>query len=42
MAELGFDQLHLHHVGQEQREFIEVFGEKVLPEIDRAPIEAAP
>ncbi len=31
---LGFDEVYLHHVGQEQREFLEVFGERVLPELD--------
>ncbi len=31
-AELGFDRIYLHHVGQEQSEFIRVFGEQVLPE----------
>jgi len=30
-AELGFDEINLHHVGQEQRAFIEAFGEHVLP-----------
>jgi probable non-F420 flavinoid oxidoreductase len=34
LAELGFDQVYLHHVGQEQREFIDVFGTRVLPELD--------
>ena len=29
--ELGFEQLYLHNVGRNQREFIEVFGERVLP-----------
>lgn len=29
--ELGFDELLLHHVSREQEQFIEVFGEKVLP-----------
>lgn len=33
-AELGFDQIYLHHVGQDQREWIEVFGERVLPQLD--------
>jgi probable non-F420 flavinoid oxidoreductase len=28
---LGFDEIYLHHVGQEQHEFIDVFGEHVLP-----------
>lgn len=30
LAELGFDRIYLHHVGQEQAEFIRAFGEKVL------------
>jgi probable non-F420 flavinoid oxidoreductase len=34
LADLGFDAVYLHHVGQEQREFIDVFGSKVLPELD--------
>lgn len=32
-AELGFDEIALHHVGQEQDEFIDAFGAKVLPEL---------
>jgi coenzyme F420-dependent glucose-6-phosphate dehydrogenase len=28
---LGFEQIYLHNVGRNQREFIEVFGEQVLP-----------
>jgi probable non-F420 flavinoid oxidoreductase len=35
-AELGFDSIYLHHVGQDQREFIDVFGEKVLPQLTGA------
>lgn len=34
-AELGFDDLYLHHVGQEQGGFIDTFGEQVLPALDR-------
>lgn len=30
---LGFDDLYLHFVGQEQKPFIEAFAEKVLPEL---------
>jgi probable non-F420 flavinoid oxidoreductase len=30
-AELGFDQIYLHHVGQELRPFVEAFGEHVVP-----------
>ena len=33
-AELGFDAIYLHHVGQQQSEFIDVFGEKVLPQLE--------
>jgi probable non-F420 flavinoid oxidoreductase len=29
-AELGFEAIYLHHVGKEQRAFIEAFGEHVL------------
>lgn len=31
MAALGFDDLYLHFVGQQQTRFIETFGEHVLP-----------
>ncbi|QDA36926.1 TIGR03885 family FMN-dependent LLM class oxidoreductase (plasmid) [Paracoccus liaowanqingii] len=34
-AELGFDGIYLHHVGTEQREFIETFGEHVLPAFNK-------
>jgi probable non-F420 flavinoid oxidoreductase len=33
-ADLGFDAVYLHHVGQEQQEFIDVFGAKVLPQLE--------
>ncbi|TDU83638.1 putative non-F420 flavinoid oxidoreductase [Kribbella voronezhensis] len=33
-AGLGFDAIFLHHVGREQSEFIDVFGEKVLPQLE--------
>ena len=33
LADLGVDVLSLHHVGQEQARFLEVFGERVLPEV---------
>jgi alkanesulfonate monooxygenase SsuD/methylene tetrahydromethanopterin reductase-like flavin-dependent oxidoreductase (luciferase family) len=33
-AGLGFDRIFLHHVGKEQREWIDVFGERVLPQLD--------
>ncbi|HEY0697034.1 MAG TPA: LLM class F420-dependent oxidoreductase, partial [Micromonospora sp.] len=32
-AELGFDEIYLHHVGQEQTDFVEAFGARVLPEL---------
>lgn len=33
---LGFDQIALHHVGQEQRAFIDTFGAEVLPKLRSA------
>jgi alkanesulfonate monooxygenase SsuD/methylene tetrahydromethanopterin reductase-like flavin-dependent oxidoreductase (luciferase family) len=33
LAELGFEEIHLHHVGQDLSPFIETFGEHVLPEL---------
>jgi G6PDH family F420-dependent oxidoreductase len=33
LAGLGFDAIYLHHVGREQRAFIEAFGEHVLPRL---------
>lgn len=33
LAELGFDEIYLHHVGQEQRAFIDTFGDRVLPQL---------
>lgn len=33
LADLGFDELYLHHVGTDQREFIDAFGERVLPQL---------
>ncbi len=37
LAELGFDEIYLHHVGQTQDRFLQVFGEKVLPQLDVRP-----
>jgi probable non-F420 flavinoid oxidoreductase len=34
LAELGFEQIHLHHVGQDLGSFIQRFGERVLPEVE--------
>lgn len=33
MAELGFEEINLHHVGQDQRAFLDAFGEHVLPAV---------
>jgi probable non-F420 flavinoid oxidoreductase len=33
LAALGFDEINLHHVGQDLRAFIDAFGEHVLPRI---------
>jgi probable non-F420 flavinoid oxidoreductase len=33
-AGLGFDEIYLHHVGTDQRAFVEAFGEHVLPRLD--------
>ena len=33
LSELGWDSIYLHHVGRDQRAFIEAFGEHVLPEL---------
>jgi G6PDH family F420-dependent oxidoreductase len=32
-SELGFDRIYIHHVGEEQSRFIDVFGEHVLPQL---------
>jgi probable non-F420 flavinoid oxidoreductase len=34
LVAIGFDEVYLHHVGQEQRGFLETFGTDVLPELD--------
>jgi G6PDH family F420-dependent oxidoreductase len=39
-AELGVDALYLFNVNRNQREFIESFGERVLPELARTPAAA--
>jgi len=33
LGELGFEQIHLHHVGQDLGPFIQTFAERVLPEL---------
>jgi probable non-F420 flavinoid oxidoreductase len=35
-AALGFDDVYLHHVGQDQAPFIDAFGEHVLPQLSKA------
>jgi probable non-F420 flavinoid oxidoreductase len=37
-ADLGFDELYLHFVGQEQAPFIEAFGDKVLPQLRKVRV----
>ena len=32
-GDLGFDAIYLHHVGREQRAFLDAFGEHVLPQV---------
>lgn len=32
-AELGFEEIYLHHVGQDLTPFVDAFGEHVLPEV---------
>lgn len=35
-AELGFDEIYLHHVGQQLDGFVDAFGEQVLPQLEEA------
>lgn len=42
LIDLGVDEVYLHHVGQEQSRFIEVFGEHVLPRLGASPKIPAP
>ena len=37
VLDLGVDEVFLHHVPRPQRPFVDVFGEKVLPELADAP-----
>ena len=32
-VDMGYDEIHLHNVGRNQTEFIEVFGRDVLPNL---------
>ncbi len=36
LAALGFDEVYLHHVGQEQEAFVDTFGQHVLPQLRTA------
>lgn len=40
LVEIGFDEVYLHHVGQEQEEFVEAFGTHVLPQLDVTEVTA--
>ena len=37
LLSLGFDEIQLSHVGQDVEGFIRVFGEHVLPYVEKAP-----
>jgi coenzyme F420-dependent glucose-6-phosphate dehydrogenase len=32
-VDMGYDEVHLHNVGRNQAEFIEVFGKEVIPNL---------
>ena len=32
-VDLGFDEIHIHNVGRNQQQFIEVFGSQVIPQL---------
>ena len=34
-VDMGFDEIHLHNVGRNQAEWIEVFGRDVVPKLHR-------
>ena len=40
-VDLGFEEIYLHHVGVEQRGFLDAFGEHVLPQVGVTAPEAA-
>lgn len=40
-VELGFSEIILHNVNRQQQQFIEVFGEKVLPALSREAVGAS-
>ena len=33
LGEIGFDEVYVHHVGQDLEEFIDAFGEHVIPQV---------
>jgi probable non-F420 flavinoid oxidoreductase len=35
LAQLGFEEIHLHHVGKDLTPFIDAFGDHVLPQLPR-------
>jgi hypothetical protein len=39
---LGFDGVWIHHVGQQQRPFLEAFGEHVLPQVRTGDTQGRP
>ncbi|MNY63778.1 hypothetical protein D3C86_2007890 [compost metagenome] len=39
-SDLGFDELYLHFVGQEQAPFIDAFGAEVLPQVHGSRLQA--
>ena len=39
---LGFDRIYVHHVGQEQRAFIDTYGQRVLPRLSSTSTETSP
>ncbi|WP_165066792.1 TIGR03885 family FMN-dependent LLM class oxidoreductase [Marisediminicola senii] len=34
LIDVGVDEVYLHHVGQEQNRFLDVFGDRVLPQLN--------
>jgi hypothetical protein len=33
-VDLGFDEVYVHNVGRNQKEFIRAYGERVIPKLD--------
>ncbi|SDQ41700.1 LLM class flavin-dependent oxidoreductase [Quadrisphaera sp. DSM 44207] len=36
LADLGFEHVYVHHVGQHQQEFLDVYGSRVLPALEQS------